>query len=249
MKAGYMYKGINMLTLILLAALSLSTYVGIDNVRDKSAQVMEDVGESVYLVQNNAGHGTGWVARTKSGMKVMVTNVHVCENEMPIMWTEKNGVRTMMKVLFKDDKHDICLLTAPVGSVPLELADNYEPETNVYLVGFPIIEYMTSNKGLLKGLSMLQMPYNLPVSKCKASKYKIYKIPMQQRDGSVKVQDTCVFEAPVVVTTANTDAGGSGSPMLNEKEEVVGMVMVTAGNIAWGQGVPLDALKEFLNKH
>ena len=238
-----------MLALILFAALSLSTYVGIDNVRDKSAQVMEDVGESVYLVRNEQGYGTGWVTKTKSGLKVMVTNVHVCDSELPLMWTEKDGVRTMMQVLYKDSKHDICLMTAPANSVPLKLADHIKPETNVYFVGFPIIEFMSSNKGLVKGISLLRMPYNLPVNKCVGEKYKIYSLPVQQPDGSVRKQDTCVFEAPVVVTTANTDAGGSGSPMLNDEEEVVGMVMVCAGNIAWGQGVPLDALKEFLNKH
>jgi len=229
-----------MLELIILAALSLSTYVALDNVKDKSADVMSDVSESVYQLYNDVGRGTGWIAETKSGKKVMVTNVHVCDGPTGVMWTDKNGLHTVMKVIAKDSKHDICILTAPAGSVPLKLADKVHAEETVYLVGFPLIEFMSSNKGLVKGYSHLELQYDLPVSKCKGEKFKIYK---------VKNREICVFSGTVLVTTANTDAGGSGSPILNKYEEVVGMVMIVAGNIAWGQGVPLSALKEFLNKH
>lgn len=238
-----------MLSLILFATLSLFTYTAIDNVRDKSAEVMKDVEDSVYLVQNQVGRGTGWVTITKGGTKVMVTNVHVCDSPIPFMWTEKNGVRTLLRVLAKDSKHDICIMTAPTGAVPLKLAHVVHAEETVYAVGFPIIEFMSSNKGLTKGLSRLEIEYDTPLEKCKGKKHEIRRTRQQHDNGTTTVENTCWFVGTVLVTTANTDAGGSGSPILNRNEEVVAMVMVTTGNIAWGQGVPLSAIKEFLNKY
>jgi hypothetical protein len=244
-----MYKAPLMLALILFAALSLSTYVGIENVKDKTADVMEDVGGSVYSVHNLTSRGTAWAAKTKKGTKVLVTNVHVCDSVIPIMFTQKGGKNYTLQVLAKDSKHDICLLSAPPNAVPLKLADEVVPEETVYAVGFPIVDFMTSTKGNAKGIVPIKMPYNISIDQCVGEKFEKFKGPMLHPNGKVYEEEVCLFVGKVLTTTANTDAGGSGSPILNKDEEVVGMVMVCVGNIAWAQGVPLEALKEFLNKN
>jgi S1-C subfamily serine protease len=48
-------------------------------------------------------------------------------------------------------------------------------------------------------------------------------------------------------TTANTDRGASGSPLLNADGEVIGVVNMVFGEVAWSYAVPLAHLKRFLN--
>lgn len=238
-----------MLELILLVALGLSTYVGIDNVKDKSADVMEDVGESVYSVSNFVGRGTAWAAKTKSGKTVLVTNAHVCDSSVPLMFTVKDGEKHILRVLEKDSKHDICLLSAPPNAVPLELADSLPMEEQVYAVGFPLIDFMSSSRGVVKGYIPVEVPYNTPVSECHGQKFFVFTSPMRMPDGQVKEQTVCIFKAIVLTTTIPTDGGASGSPILNKDDEVVGMVMLRMGSVSWAEGVPLSAIKEFLYKN
>lgn len=238
-----------MLELILIVVLGITGAVSIDNVKDKSLDVMNNVSESVYSIHNLQGRGTGWITTAKSGKKVMVTNVHVCDSDLPVMFTEKDGKQYILPILGKDPSHDICVLAAPKNSVPLELADEVLENETAYSVGFPTIDFMSSQKGLIKGYSRLKMHYDgLPLDQCKGKKFKIETHDVEQRDGSIKAEKLCMFSAEAVVTTIQIDGGASGSPILNEDEEVIGMTMVRSGNINWAQGVPLKNLKAFLNK-
>ena len=239
-----------MLEIVILAVLSITTIVGLDNVKDHSLDVMHSVSDSVYSVYNETGRGTGWVTTTKNGRKVMVTNVHVCESNIPLMFTEKNGKRYVLPIIAKDPTHDICLLQAPKNSVPLELGDDVFENETAYSVGFPAIDFMSSQRGLIKGYAQLKMQYPLPPEQCKGmKKIHVEMLEVQHDDGTVKVEPICVFSAEGLVTTIQVDGGASGSPILNSNEKVIGMTMVRTGNINWAQGVPLKALKAFLNKY
>ncbi len=239
-----------MFTLLLVAALGLGSYFGIQDAKDHSQDVMTDVSESIYMVAHMRGRGTGWVTTAKSGKKVMLTNVHVCDSELPVMFTTKHGKQLVLKILGKDSKHDVCVLEAPKNAVPLVMAEGVEKEEDVYSVGFPTIEFMTSQHGRLKGYTQLTMPYELPLEKCKgAEKYSIRDVPTQDEKGKVTTEKTCVFSAKGLVTTIVVDGGASGSPILNADEEVVGMTMIRAGNIGWDIGVPLADLKRVLSKY
>jgi S1-C subfamily serine protease len=239
-----------MLALLLIAALGLGSYVGIDSVKDHSEDVMVDVQDSIFGVANLQGRGTGWVTTAKSGRKVLVTNVHVCDSQIPVMFTQKGNHKYMLNVLGKDSKHDICILEAPKGAPALPLAANVVAEEQIYSVGFPLIEFMTSQSGRLKGYTKLSMPYELPLEKCTgAEKYSIQTLKVKQDDGTVTEEKTCIFTARELVTTIPMDDGGSGSPILNADEEVVGMTMIRAGNLGWAGGVPLSDLKRVLSKY
>lgn len=239
-----------MLELIILAVLSITTAVGLDNVKDHSLDVMYDVSDSIYMVQNPTGRGTGWVTETKKGHKVIVTNVHVCDSDLPVMFTEKDGKRYILPIIAKDPTHDICLLKAPKNAVPLELADDVFENEVAYSVGFPAIEFMSSQRGLIKGYEQLKMVYPLPPEKCKGQKkLRVEMLEVEQPDGTLKEEPICVFSAEGLVTTIQVDGGASGSPILNSDEKVVGMTMVRTGNINWAQGVPLKNLRAFLNKY
>jgi Trypsin-like peptidase domain len=245
-----MRKENRMIELLLFAVLSITTMVGIDNVKDHSLDVMEDVGESVYSVFNETGRGTAWATTSKSGKVVLVTNVHVCDGPSPFMVTEQKGRKLILPILAKDPTHDICLLKAPRGAVPLDLADDvYENET-AYSVGFPLVEFLSSQRGLVKGYQQIQMEYPLPLELCKGQKkLSIKSFKYENDEGEIIEKKICVFSAEALVTTIVVDGGASGSPIVNEDEEVIGMTMLRAGNVNWAQGVPLKNLKAFLNKY
>lgn len=232
-----------MLELVIIAVLSVTTYLGFDGQKDRSADIMKDVSGSIYIVYDKTGRGTGWIAKAKSGKLYMVTNGHVCESAKESMNTEKNGVLSELTIRYRDPRHDICLLDAPKKAVALPLAKKVYKEKEAYAVGFPAVEFMTSQQGLVKGYEIVSMPYPLPPGQCKdLPKFEIYKRKLENG----KTEEICVFHGNTVVTTIQSDSGGSGSPILNDDEEVIGMVMLTTGNISWAQGVPLDELKRVL---
>jgi Trypsin-like peptidase domain len=245
-----MRKDNRMLELILLITLTFTTVAGIDSVRDKSLDVMNSVSDSVYPVYHAEGRGTAWATKTKSGKVVLVTNVHVCESPLPVMFSDRNGRKLILPIIAKDPTHDTCLLKAPRGAVPLTLADDVYENEVAYSVGYPLVEFLSSQKGLVKGYQDLRMRYPLPPEKCKGlKKLKLETLEYDDDEGKHHKEQVCVFSAEGLVTTIVVDGGASGSPILNEDEEVIGMTMLRAGNVNWAQGVPLKSLKAFLNKY
>lgn len=65
--------------------------------------------------------------------------------------------------------------------------------------------------------------------------------------GKPKKLKVCLMSVVTESTTVQSDRGASGSPLLNTKGEVVGVVMAVGGGVSWTKAVPLQALKKFIN--
>lgn len=246
----FLRKELKMVEIIVLAVLALTTALSIDSVKDKSLDVMYEVEDSIFSVYGIKSRGTGWVALTKKGKKVIVTNAHVCGDDK-FMYTTKNKKVYTLAVLATDPTHDICLIQAPMGADPLILADDVFANQKAYSVGFPLVDFMSSQNGLTKGYNSLSLEYrNISLKDCVGEKFKITELAYKDtKSGKDKKEKICIFTAEALVTTIVVDGGASGSPILNSSEEVVGMTMARVGNINWAYGVPLRNIKSFLNKH
>jgi S1-C subfamily serine protease len=70
---------------------------------------------------------------------------------------------------------------------------------------------------------------------------------MNNKTGLPEFQFTCLRRANHMLTTIQADRGASGSPVLNDRGQVVGVLYAVTGTLAWSIAVPLEDLKSFLN--
>jgi S1-C subfamily serine protease len=233
----------------ILAFMVFMTSAVVVSTTNRTEAMQDQVKDSVVMVQSVfGGHGSGWVTTTKSGKTVVVTNQHVCDmSPIPVFNLKTaDGKEHPAKVLVKSEEHDLCLLEAPKGYPALELAEEAFQDEEVYIVGYPLIGYMTSTVGKLKGTEMFEEEYPLPPELCKGKKFRV-ETQIKISEKGAQMREVCIFKAPVYVTTAQTDGGASGSPLLNEYGEVVGTVMLMYGNISWAATVDLPSVKRFLD--
>lgn len=218
---------------------------------DKRAQeIRRDISDSVFRLLGENNSGTGFVTTGGKGKKVMVTNGHVCEGNLFMTAVDKDGNQTRLRVLHESPLTDLCVLQAPLRSTPLPLADKAYKNSKVYAVGYPLGKYMIVQEGRLKGYETSSVPTDTALNRCNLLKHKIrkVKIPIRRDDGSEYdfEEKQCHLVVKSFFTTIPVDRGFSGSPMVNDDSEVVGVIMALKGNVSWGMAVPLKDLKNYL---
>src|SRR5690606_10262240 len=110
------------------------------------------VEESIYSMEGPFARGTGFAVQGKSGKTYLITNAHVCDQPMPIMYAvDYEGKSHLVVKLELYEEHDLCILSAPEDAKPLDLADEVIQDERVFIVGYPLIQYMSSMTGHVKG--------------------------------------------------------------------------------------------------
>jgi S1-C subfamily serine protease len=163
--------------------------------------------------------GTGFLLGTKRG-PVIMTNHHIC-GKATAFEIENDGIRGYGKVITTSPKHDLCILTPSSNySVALRLSD-FELDVGdvVESWGFPRLGPLTKRRGLYLGEEWLE----------KNSESDI-----------VGGRNAARLSFEVL-------GGQSGSPVLNEAGEVVGVVYAHEGD-GTGIMIPLSAVKEFVSE-
>jgi S1-C subfamily serine protease len=235
--------GRHLMAYVLMAIfLSVAAYMG-PTTKDKAFDVMKDVSHSVFIVSGEKARGTGWVVKAKSGKLYIITNQHVCSDNKTMTLNNNYQVEPV-RVVAEDPNSDACILEAPKDAVALSLAKTMIENEEVYGVGYPHVTFLSSASGRAKGYVREDVDMGVDIPNCNKHKYKI-KIDAS----SVPPDMKCVYVVPMLVTTIPTDLGASGSPILNNDEEVVGMTMVMSGSVNWAYGVPLNSIKAFLDNH
>lgn len=242
-----------MLEVALVVSLLFSSVLHHEATRDKGQDLKEDVAGQIYSVSGERSRGTGFVAVGASGKKYIVTNAHVCDQPLPVMEGRSGtGHKIKLKIVREYWSHDLCLLS-PFGSGflpdPLPLANTVYAEEQVYIVGHPLIDAMTVTTGKAVAYHHIAFPIGTELEKCNKPKYFVDDYPSRDDKGNAIIVPVCFFQGVTLATTVPTDGGASGSPLLNKHGEVVGVVMATAGNISWGEAVPLRHLKKFLENN
>lgn len=209
----------------------------------KSQIKVNKTARSVYMIiDENGGWGTGFAAKTGSGRLVVVTNDHVCDYLSSSSLLVKGVKRWRAKVVYKSPFHDLCLLAAPSDAVPLKISElkNQHLRQKVYTVGFPAVQYLTSASGQTLGPTDKAMFYNhVPLHMCNSHKYIKSFIELYDEDGKLIKKAVCLFTPSFLMTSIKTDQGGSGSPVLNSNNEVIGVIAISEGRIGFAGIVPL----------
>jgi S1-C subfamily serine protease len=197
--------------------------------------VFNSARKSVVHTYMGPSQASGFVIRGKSGNKVLVTNAHVCKAVKDKLEIEaESGRRGMVAVKEILTFHDLCITEAPAWMPALDLAAAPPAlHDNVHVVGHPAGEPVTLSSGQYRGEQDIKIP-DFDKPGC---------------DGALAIfgilPDTC-FDSFHVYNISNVIKGGnSGSPLLNDAGDAVGVVF--AGSDSMGAAVPYADLAKALS--
>jgi S1-C subfamily serine protease len=251
--------------LVILGIFSSFSIIQQDKDIHESEIVFTENAESVVSLEDisipNSRRGTGFIADTKSGKQVIVTNSHVCEinNKKPVFAVShregeilKKYSRFFVKPIKLDSKHDLCIVEVPqdFNLKSINLAKKVAIDSKVTIIGYPIIKLLSSSTGYYRGLNSVSIEYDIDLKSCIGKKFEIKTVSIKQKDEIKKDKEVCIFSATFMFTDALGDHGQSGSPALNKDGEVVGVMSLVSGSVRpFANLVPLNSLKGFLSEN
>lgn len=185
-------------------------------------QVRQDIGE------NRSYFGTafiGYFNATKG--TILVTNAHICGDVTKPIFVLDHDIAYQAIPLGKSNKTDLCALYVPPGPLSgmqaLSLANkDVEPWDQVVSYGYPKKQARVSRG----------RPTERKIRSTDRAYYSIAPGPTTSME--------------VVGSTMLIDFGASGSPVVNKRCEVVGVIHAMQGGTKKAYYVPLGDLREFL---
>lgn len=187
---------------------------------------------------NPMAHGTGIIVNTSKGKQVVLTNGHVCEafSQSPVL----NNTLTTQKsnILYVDILSDLCIIEVPkkleVRAIPLA---EKEPRMNqeLFSIGYPL----GHDKNLLSGRGIGLN--TVPMHKLFQGQVRCPQIVVNN------FQAYCLTIEQVMATNVVLFPGGSGSPVFNLNNELVGLMSLTSPGSNFGHMVLLSDIKRVLD--
>lgn len=209
-------------------------------------------GKEVVKIVNEIGNsgGTGVYINLPSGNKAILTNAHVCEvkNDKNIVWVKDSKNRAIPRKIIEISKiSDLCLVEGLPNHRGLFLGSSVQLGQNISIIGHPRLWPKAMTSGEVFAKQFVQVLDHIiidPVNdKCDLPKNR--KI---HEDGFFGPIDFCIEYIESLMTTAQILPGNSGSPVVNDYGQLVGLVY--AGNeLGWAIIIQLKDIKEFIKPY
>lgn len=209
-----------------------------------------EVGEStVQVLVGEGSGGTGFAVTAASGNEYIATNKHVCKGAQTPGWVKiksDRGLVSWKRIIYIDDKHDVCLVEGDKRLSPLELASSPDKGDFHYIVGHPGLRQLTVSQGEYIGFDTVKLVEEVKEkNQCKGEVYELNT--MEQF--FYGVEWVCLRSYLSYASTAVAYGGNSGSPVVNKYGNVIGILF--AGSTEQERStfiVPVYELKRVLNK-
>lgn len=203
----------------------------------------ERVRESIFSVTTDSGYGTAFQV-TYKGSKIILTNAHVCDFSDKVTLTDtvskEKFVREVIKV---NEIYDLCLIKPIKERSSLRFGNAAYVGQSALVVGHPhgwstvltqgeVFE-VDAEEEIEEENRLLCFGPNLRVQKTKDPKNPV----------------VCLRKySPILRTTIQVLPGSSGSPILDRKGRVIGVIFMHYTDGAWGAGIPLSSVFQFLKE-
>jgi len=193
------------------------------------------------------GSGTAFTIRYRNKLYTL-TNAHICvpHEKIGTMLLSRTNVpnhrRVKVKILSVDSGSDLCLLTHIDETPGLSLASSWYHFQSVMTYGHPLGNSLTPAEGKLLKRENVTLAYPSTEKQCIGKKTNWRPI---QRLPRPKLYQ-CMRTINSIYTSIMVYPGNSGSPVLSERGQVVGVVFASQNITHFGSIVPLRAIYQFL---
>ena len=232
-----------------IAIAGVILFVGINSNQLHNDYLRSSVGSStVQVLSPTGGGGTGFSVKAASGNLYIMTNKHVCEAGQKgwMLIKQDEGESVYKRIVYKDNKHDLCLIEGDKRFSPLSLGYSPAKGEFIYVVGHPGLRQLTVSSGEYIGFSPVKLLDAVKTRKeCRGEIYELN--PMEQFFYGIEF--ACIRTYVSYATTAVSYPGNSGSPVVNKYGNVIGVLFAGSNQQERDNYiVPLYEVKRVLNK-
>lgn len=189
-------------------------------------------------------HGSGSVVKY-ADKEVIITNWHVCES-----YRDKSNITLLIddsfflsKQITSDLELDLCAIeyTPTIRDfshrIALELTDKpLRRFDKLMVLGYPLDSMLSPIFGYVLGPKRITIAFGYKQGKCLEG----------FREEATMFFTLCVKDYNLIVTNLQTFPGNSGSPVVNEQGELVGVINSGEGTLNYGNMILLEDLRKFL---
>lgn len=227
---------------VVAGLMALTVLISHATATDTDRKVFNETAPKTYRMLNPdylESGGTGFEVKGASGSEYLMTNAHVCNmTERSYVIAERDGNVQRATIIAVSTRADLCLLTPIKGQDGLTLARNAPMGEKVFITGHPYLQPVTLTDGFINYKGFAAISYCRTFNPNQA---EFFILPRGEIEGLYD----CIKMLNAYYTNANSAPGNSGSAVVNESRELVGVLF--AGN---GHGislvVPLEDVREFL---
>lgn len=197
---------------------------------------------------NENSGGTGFAVRSLSGKLYTVTNAHVCNiTDKSYLLAARGGVKLRLQIIEILEEADLCILQGIPFMKGLKVADALSLFEGVYVVGHPRLQPINMTAGWVR------TRVYVPIAYCNiaSSKLRVQVLPDRRKNAKplLDFEDaSCIKEMDSIMTNNDSQPGNSGSAVLNDRGEVVGVLFAGDSN-GTSLIVPLNYLHALLSAY
>lgn len=202
---------------------------------------------NVLMITNEAGTGggTAFYVKAPSGKTYVMTNNHIC------VYAEKNklilhsysGKQYPVKVIKTDEAKDLCIIETD-SKQGLYLASSSSLYQKYHLFGNPKLYRWVHEEGEFFDATNVQLVHHVITDESPACDKSYMR--KQEIDLLFFKMNVCMTVHPSMLSNIKAFPGNSGSPVLNEQGEIVGVLFAGDNTTQYGFIIPLSTVKEFL---